>query len=332
MVLFGASPVVSASFLRGRTHQLQRLSEDTLYLPYATSLRMSDLGYQNNAQAGLVPPYNDLASYMKNLSQAVKQPWPAYVALGTKREGEWIQINTNVLQIENEFYSTIRPKRVINSGERPVEALCARGVQYIEVRCLDIDPFEPTGINLETARFMDAFLLSCALDQSPLTSEAEGRENTANFGKAVMEGRTPGLQLQRDGQSIELKAWGLELLDRIEAAARLLDIDRVQPDHQNALARQRAKLNDFTLTPSARVLEALRQHGNSFVDFSLAQSQQHAAWFRSRPLSAAETEEFAQMARASLDEQARMEREQTGDFDQFIEAYRVRALIPTCCD
>jgi glutamate--cysteine ligase len=332
MVLFGASPVVSASFLRGRTHQLQRLSEDTLYLPYATSLRMSDLGYQNNAQAGLVPPYNDLASYMKNLSQAVKQPWPAYVALGTKREGEWIQINTNVLQIENEFYSTIRPKRVINSGERPVEALCARGVQYIEVRCLDIDPFEPTGINLETARFMDAFLLSCALDQSPLTSEAEGRENTANFGKAVKEGRTPGLQLQRDGQSIELKAWGLELLDRIEAAARLLDIDRVQPDHQNALARQRAKLNDFTLTPSARVLEALRQHGNSFVDFSLAQSQQHAAWFRSRPLSAAETEEFAQMARASLDEQARMEREQTGDFDQFIEAYRVRALIPTCCD
>lgn len=332
MVLFGASPVVSAGFLRGREHQLQHLSADTLYLPHATSLRMSDLGYQNNAQAGLVPPYNDLASYMKNLSQAVKQPWPGYVAIGTKRDGEWIQINTNVLQIENEFYSTIRPKRVINSGERPVEALCARGVQYIEVRCLDIDPFQPLGIDLDTSRFMDAFLLFCALDESPPTSEAEGRENTSNFAKTVKEGRKPGLQLQRDGQSIALRTWGLELLDGIEAAARLLDIDRPQPDHQNALARQRAKLNDFALTPSARVLAALPQHDNSFVDFSLAQSRQHAAWFRSRPLSTAESEEFAQMARTSLDEQARMEREQIGSFDQYIDAYRARSLVPTCCD
>lgn len=325
MVLFGASPVVSTSFLRGRPHQLQNLSEDTLTLPYATSLRMSDLGYQNNAQAGLVPPYNDLSSYMANLSQAVKQPWPAYVALGTKRDGEWIQINTNVLQIENEFYSTIRPKRVINSGERPVEALGARGVQYIEVRCLDIDPFEPLGINLETGRFMDAYLLFCALDNSPLTSEIEGRENTANFARAVKEGRKPQLQLQRGGESIELKTWGLELLDRIEAAARLLDIDRAQPDHQNALARQRAKLNDFALTPSARVMAALAQHGNSFVDFSLAQSRQHATWFRARPFSPADVAEQTLMAQASLDEQARMEREQTGSFDQFIDAYRARA-------
>ena len=330
MVLFGASPVLSSGFLRGRPHQLEQLSKDTLYLPYATSLRMSDLGYQSNAQSGLVPPYSDLTSYMKNLTQAVKAPWPAYVELGTKRDGEWIQINTNILQIENEFYSTIRPKRVINSGERPVEALCARGVQYIEVRCLDIDPFEPLGINLEAGRFMDAFLLFCALDHSPLTSSAEGLENTSNFAKAVKEGRRPDLQLQRNGQPISLASWGLELLDRIEAAARVLDIDRAQPDHQNALASQRAKLNDFSLTPSARVLEALSKHDNSFIDFSLAQSRQHAEWFGARALSESEAAEFAQMAQASLTEQARMERDQSGDFDEFIEAYRVRALLPTC--
>ena len=332
MMLFGASPALSSGFLRGRPHQLQSLSDDTLYLPYATSLRMSDLGYQNNAQAGLVPPYNDLPSYMKNLTKAVKQPWPAYEALGTKRDGEWIQINTNLLQIENEFYSTIRPKRVINSGERPVEALCARGVQYIEVRCLDIDPFEPLGINLEAGRFIDAFLLFCALDDSPPTTEEEGRENTGNFGKTVKEGRRPGLQLQRDGQSIELTTWGMELLDRIEAAAHLLDIDRTHPDHHRALASQRAKLHDFSLTPSARVLAELPKHGNSFVDFSLAKSRQHADWFRSRPLSAVDQAGFEKMAQDSLAEQARIEHDQKGDFDEFIEAYRVRALIPTRCD
>ena len=332
MMLFGASPALSAGFLRNRSHQLQSMSDDTLYLPYATSLRMSDLGYQNNAQAGLVRPYNDLATYMKNLTKAVQQPWPAYEALGTKRDGDWIQINTNLLQIENEFYSTIRPKRVINSGERPVEALCARGVQYIEVRCLDIDPFEPLGITLEASRFLDAFLLFCALDESPLTSDSEDRDNTANFAKAVNEGRRPGLQLQRDGQPIELKVWGLELLDRIEAASRLLDRDRSKPDHQIALDSQRAKLNDFSLTPSARVLAELPQHHNSFIDFSLAKSRQHASWFRSRPLSAAQQAEFEQMATASLAEQQRMEHDQTGDFDQFLEAYRLRTLIPTRCD
>ena len=122
----------------------------------------------------------------------MSEPYPAYEAIGTHRDGEWIQINTNVLQIENEFYSTIRPKRVTYSGERP-HALASRGVQYIEVRCLDIDPFEPTGIALETARFIDAFLLACALDEPALDCPAY-KEANANFGSVTMEGRKPGLR------------------------------------------------------------------------------------------------------------------------------------------
>ncbi|TGS60028.1 glutamate--cysteine ligase, partial [Mesorhizobium sp. M1C.F.Ca.ET.176.01.1.1] len=104
--------------------------------------------------------------YLDALAKAVSQPYPAYETIGTQRDGEWVQINTNVLQIENEFYSTIRPKRVTHPGERPLHALAARGVQYVEVRCMDIDPFEPVGISLETSRFLDAYLLVCALDES----------------------------------------------------------------------------------------------------------------------------------------------------------------------
>ena len=154
MYLFGASPALSTGFLRGRQHSLETLSDDTLYLPYATSLRMSDLGYQNDAQSGLTPHENSLESYVRTLMDAVNRPYQPYQALGTKQNGEWIQLSTNVLQIENEYYSTIRPKRVIKTGERPVQALCKRGVQYIEVRCLDVDPFEPVGISLETASWM----------------------------------------------------------------------------------------------------------------------------------------------------------------------------------
>lgn len=330
MYLFGASPALSTQFLRGRQHQLERLSDDTLYLPYATSLRMSDLGYQNTAQAGLMPPYNDLDSYMRSLSRAVRQPYPDYEAIGTRRNGEWIQLNTNLLQIENEYYATIRPKRVINSGERPVEALCARGVQYIEVRCLDIDPFEPLGISLETARFLDAFLLFCALDDSPLTDEQASQEATGNFASTVKEGRRPGLTLQRNGSAIGLQAWGLELLDRIQATATLLDAQCDDRRHSDALALQKAKLLDAAATPSARVLAAMQSSGNSFAGFGLQQSRLHAAHFAQRPLPAEQTAAFIAMAQASILEQKRMEAEQTGDFDAFVAAYNQRTPSRLC--
>ena len=335
MYLFGASPALDKAFLRGRAHQLETLSDDTLYLPWATSLRMSDLGYQNNAQADLVPPYNDLATYMKNLANAVKRPYPAYVEMGTKRDGEWVQISTNVLQIENEFYSTIRPKRVINSGERPVEALCARGVQYIEVRCLDIDPFEPLGINLQASRFMDAFLHFCALDDSPLTSVDVDRENTGNFARTVKQGRKPGLTLQRDGVAVPLQEWGLALLARIETVAKVLDVAGGSMDAPDAycaaVAAQRAKIDNPEVTPSALVLQALHANEGSFMKFSLQQSELHAADFRQRPLRASEQADFTALAQTSLAEQTRMEQQQTGDFDDFVEAYRLRSLTPSPC-
>lgn len=332
MYLFGASPALSTEFLRGRAHNLDSLSDDTLYLPYATSLRMSDLGYQNNAQDGLVPPYNTLLEYMSSLSRAVRKTYPAYEKIGTQRDGEWVQINTSVLQIENEFYATIRPKRVIRTGERPVEALCMRGVQYIEVRCMDVDPFEPLGISLETSRFLDAFLLFCALDDSPLTNDAEGHENTENFALTVKQGRRPGLTLQHDGNPIRLQTWGLELLAKIAPVAALLDAQRGGADHAHSLQTQTEKLLHPEQTPSARVLDAIRGSGGSFATYALDQSKRLAEQFRTRPPSADELAYFQQLAQTSLAEQDEMERVQVGDFDQFIADYRSRNSSQVCCD
>src|SRR5690606_18797384 len=140
---------------------------DTLYLPWATSLRMSDLGYQNKAQSSLRPCYTSLPDYLKNLFHAVNQPWPEYERIGTHQNGEWAQLSTHILQIENEYYATIRPKRVAHRGERPLRALHDRGVQYVEVRCIDIDPFDPVGISVDTSLFLRTFLTYCALEASP---------------------------------------------------------------------------------------------------------------------------------------------------------------------
>ena len=326
MYLFGASPVLAKGFLRGQAHELETLSDDTLYLPYATSLRMSDLGYQNDAQSGLRPHENSLESYVTSLMDAVNRPYGPYEDVGTKKDGEWVQLSTNILQIENEYYSTIRPKRVIRTGERPVQALCNRGVQYIEVRCLDIDPFEPVGVALETGRFLDAFLLFCALEESPAISAMEGQVHARNFARTVKEGRRPGLTLTRDEQEITLQQWADELLERIRPLAALLDADHnYRGVHVDALDAQKAKVANPALTPSARVLDEVRALG-SFARFGLQQSELHAKTLRADPLMPAEIVAFDEQAAASLDEQAGIERADTVGFDDFVAAYNTSTL------
>ncbi|MFO0490191.1 MAG: glutamate--cysteine ligase, partial [Curvibacter sp.] len=181
LYLFGASPAVCGSFVEGRDHALQLLDGKTLYMPHGTSLRMGRLGYQSEAQASLAVSYNSLEGYAASLHDALTRPWPAYEALGVLNPGgDYIQLATSLLQIENEFYGTIRPKRTIFQGERPLHALRERGVEYVEVRLMDLDPFEPVGINAQTMRFLDVFLLHCLQTASPPDTPQEIAELARN--------------------------------------------------------------------------------------------------------------------------------------------------------
>src|SRR6266705_3158582 len=146
LYLFGASPAVCSTFVAGTEHGLDRLSNDSLYLPYATSLRMGRLGYQSDAQSSLKVSYNNLESYAASLQDALTRPYPEYERIGIRDGDNYRQLATSLLQIENEFYGTIRPKRVIRPGERALHALRDRGVEYVEVRLMDLDPFHAVGI------------------------------------------------------------------------------------------------------------------------------------------------------------------------------------------
>jgi glutamate--cysteine ligase len=256
----------------------------------------------------------------------VSTPYPAYAEAGTKKDGEWQQLNTNILQIENEYYSNIRPKRVTYSGERPIQALMSRGVQYVEVRCLDINPFLPMGIDLISARFMDAFVLFCALQDSPELGGGECSGATDNFLTVVKEGRKPGLQLRRNGMGISLQDWANDLLTQIGQVSAVLDESHGGALHVQALDAQRAKVADVSLTPSAQVLAALKANNETFTQFSFRQSQVHADYFRSKPLSAAESAAFEESVQQSLEDQAATEAEQSGDFDTFVAAYQASIL------
>ena len=330
MYLFGASPAVSCDFLRGRDAGLERLDDDTFYLPHATSLRMSDLGYQNKAQSSLKPCYNDLPTFLSGLYEAVTTPWPDYERIGTQRDGQWIQLNTNILQIENEYYSSIRPKRTTGPCERPITALAERGVQYIEVRCLDIDPFSRVGITAESARFVDAFLLFCALSDSPqFPGNGFCTESAENFSTVVKHGRKPGLVLKRGGQEIRMQAYAQELMDGIAACASQLDLALGDDRYQQSLEVQIEKLSNPELTPSAQLLDQLKREKCSFHDLALSQSQGHTESLRKSGLSADETQIAHQEAQRSIEEQQKIEQSDSVSFEEYVRQFRAALKRPT---
>ena len=320
MYLFGASPALSTCFLRGRAHDLEILSDDTLYLPFATSLRMSDLGYQSNAQSILSIEFDNVDNYIHSLNEAVNQPYAPYERIGMRQNGQRVQLNTNLLQIENEYYSTIRPKRVIGIGERALQALALRGVQYVEVRCLDVDPFEPNGVSLETARFMDAFLMLCALEDSPLSND-HGHADNLNFANVVTEGRRPGLILSKGGTPIEMQAWARELLQSVAQTAELLDLAGTGSSHMDSVRIQLKKVDDVSRTPSALVMAELEKHDNSFVKFGLRQSILHAESFQSRPLDIQEQRDFEESVEKSIRDREALEKNQSTTFNELADTY-----------
>ncbi len=324
LFLFGASPAVCSSFVAGREHELQPLSQGTLHMPHGTSLRMGRLGYQSDAQQSLAVSYNSLESYGESLREAMVRPYAPYEAIGVRSPGgEYNQLSTSLLQIENEFYGTIRPKRVTLPGERPLAALRARGVEYVEVRCMDLDPFVPIGIEADVMRFLDIFLLHCLLDDSPPDTPEEIEILSRNQHLTAARGREPGLRLRRhDGSEVDLVDWGARIIDECGPIAERLDRPGGVDRHQQVLAMAAAKLRDPATTPSARVLESVRNaYSNSFLNFVLARSAEVRQSLLRMPLSAESEKLYRRLAQASIDEQRRLEQAETLSFDDYLRRY-----------
>ncbi|MEO8020803.1 glutamate--cysteine ligase [Polaromonas sp.] len=323
LYLFGASPAVCSTFVAGREHELQQLSDSTMYMPHGTSLRMGRLGYQSDAQASLAVSYNSLEGYGASLQDALTHPYPAYESVGIQNPGgDYNQLGTTLLQIENEFYGTIRPKRVIYPGERPLHALRERGVEYIEVRLMDLDPFEPVGITAQTMRFLDVFLLHCLLSDSPPDTPQEIAELKHNQHHTAARGRQPGLLLRRAGKEVSLTSWGAEVVAQCAPIAAALDAAHGGTQYSDTLVAAESALLDASTLPSARVLQAMaRDFDNSFVAFARAQSVKTRQTLLGLPFSAARQAAFEALTRQSMAEQKKIEAADTLPFEIYRQQY-----------
>lgn len=321
LYLFGASPAICRSFVKDQPHNLEEFDQGTLYLPYGTCLRMGRLGYQSDAQSALHISYNSLDEYADSMHEALTRPYPAYEEIGVKVNGEYRQLNTFLLQIENEFYGTIRPKRPIRSGERPLTALRSRGVEYVEVRCLDLNPFLPAGIDSVEARFINLFLLYCLLLDSPNDSRQESAIMSSNQLAVVERGREPGLQLKTPDGPMAMHDWATDILNGLRPLADLLDGLQGNDLYTYSLDQQSAKLADPAITPSARMLEIMRTQKLPYFRFIMSQSTAHKGYFDEHPLRDADLAHYQRLASDSITRQHEVEAADTIGFDEFLQDY-----------
>ncbi|MEO7386246.1 MAG: glutamate--cysteine ligase [Gammaproteobacteria bacterium] len=322
LYLFGASPALCKTFVRGRgPTNLEELDAGTLFGPYATSLRMSDLGYRNSAQANLVVSANSVEEYVRDLYQATHAPRPEFERLGVKVDGEYRQLNANQLQIENEFYSTLRPKRVVRPGERPTAALKRGGVQYIELRALDISPWDPVGINQRQLRFLEVFLIYCLLQDSPPISAAEQERIDRNHGLVARRGREPGLRLDRGDETVALRDWATTICQDLVQVALLIDPGE-QQGHVDAIRYQLQAVEDPERTPSAALLRDLRTEGQTLAAYGLELAGRTRDYFRSlAPDLNRQRELLTTEAELSHARQTQIESSDDVPFDEYLARY-----------
>ncbi len=321
--LFGASPAVCKSFLNGKRTMLQEFNENTYYEPYATSLRLGDIGYQNNKEelAGIKACYDSLEAYAESLQCAINTPYSGYQEIGVKVNGEYLQLNANILQIENEYYSTVRPKQILQGNEKPSVALQKRGVAYVELRSVDVNAFDPHGINSEQLHFFEILMLFCLLQESPVLSESEIAAIDENLVLVAHNGREPGLDLRRGDEKISLQDWASELCNRMKPVASLLDRANYCENYFSSVKSQIASVFDPDLTPSARMLAEMRENNEGFFHYAQRMSKHHYHYYKTHALSESKIKFFEDAAKESIEKQHQIESEDSISFDEFLQNY-----------
>ena len=316
--LFGCSPIVPKAFATEREHNLKELNSKDLYLENATCLRMGELGYISKSQDNLNIAYNNLSEYLADLKKALTTDHPRYKALGTKVDEEYIQLNTAIIQLDNEYYSSIRPKRMVGSGERPINALREKGIEYVEIRALDNNIYDPYGISNETAIFLESFLFYCLLSEDQPCEQDEIKKIQSNWGNVVLYGRDKDLKLDFKDGSAFLKDKADRIINEMANLETRISDQEYKAIFKRSLVTQQNKVTNSDKTPSGKLLEEITSSGTTWDEYTdqVAKNHKEEILKLNREVGYLEKQ-----ARDSLEEFRRKESEEEKDFDSFLAEY-----------
>ncbi|MCH1429479.1 MAG: glutamate--cysteine ligase [Chlamydiales bacterium] len=306
--LFGASPIMDKSFVKRKNKELIDFDDSSYYMPHACSFRMSNYGYYSRLQLQYSLSFNGLKPYLNDLDYTLYTSHPRYEKIGLyKATGEKKQINTHILQIANEHYSRIRPKAIISSGQNPYQALMKNGVEYVEARIIDLDPFETVGISEDQLRFLYLFMLYCLLSPSPLMTKKEERLIPRVQNRVALKGRDPNLRVEVLLKSYHFQDFANQFLLDLKPLAELLDKAHKTKAYTQSLERQIAKVADSSLTPSAKLLKELQGPKHNFHSLHLKLAKKHKKDDSSRKIKNSIYKELESLSISSLKKNRRLE-------------------------
>jgi len=333
--LFGSSPAICQTFLpSGADSDLATLNHHTRYAPFGTSLRMGEIGYRykEDAPIDLTVRHDNFENYLRDIYSHVTNSHNAYEHAGlTDSSGHHQQLTTNRLQIENEYYSSVRPKQIPAKGEMPLLALKRTGVRYLELRSVDVNLYEPAGMDVEQLAMLEMLMLFAWLADSPPLMPSEMDVNKHNVQTVAHRGREAGLTLKHQNKSVKLIDWGQHILEALVPIAKWMDTLQLNNDngkqynatqnlYQTSLAAQMAKLQDPTLTPSASIVDELATHG-SYFNMVMHYSSTHSETLMQQSINEALQSTLAQLVPDSLAAQKELEANSSGNFSEFLADY-----------
>ena len=320
LYLFGSSPVVPKTFITDRKNFLQALNKEDLFLEYATCLRMSELGYMSKAQDNLYIAYNNIDEYLKDLKNALTKEHKRYGEVGVIKDGKRIQINTSIIQIENEYYSSIRPKRVTPPGERPINILRNKGIDYVEIRALDNNSFLPSGIDEDTSYFLEAYLIGCFFGEDTKSTQNEIKELLVNWENVVKEGRNPNLKLLKNKEKLTIKDSGMKVIDSLRNT-----FDEMPPEMSEyvkkvmkSLDKQEEKLNDASLTPSGQIVDQLKNSDKTWEELNLELAKKHSNSLKGLKK---DLNYLLEEAKSSLEKFKQLQNHQEEEFEVYLDKF-----------
>jgi glutamate--cysteine ligase len=313
----GASPVSDESYLLNREHSLAKHGKNDLFLPFATSLRMSDVGYQSSMQNALKINYNNLDEFIDAIIKGIKTPVKRFEDIGLLDEkGMPQQISTGILQIENELYDIVRPKRSGPSGSRPASLLKNEGIEYLELRGIDINPFIPEGIDENKIKLLDIFIIHSLISESPQVSNKEIEEIRTNQKIMVESGRSENVKLEQNGVSTPLKELKKIFHDELIQVATAMD--EYCPGYSNAL---RAEMS-INLLPSQKIMNDMESQNLSFQEYGLIQSKKIA--MEQKSFTDNNFLKFIHNADQSLKDLKNLSKNADMDINKYVELYNLK--------
>ena len=321
--LFGCSPAVCKSYLSGKKNSLESFDQYTYYEKYATSLRMGDIGYQNNKEEdmGVHIDYNSLKNYVKSLNSAIKKNCGEYEKIGVFSEGYYKQINSNILQIENEYYSTVRPKPNPNLELRPSKGLNISGVDYIELRSIDNNIFSKAGIDIDQMYFTELLIMHSLFSNDSKISENELIEIKKNLTNVAHKGRDRKLKLNIKGNEKLLLNELDIILDEIEKIASLIFSITKDEKYKDCVKIQKEKIKEKNCLPSDRVLTEMTENQLSFYEFTMNNISKQKKYFNNLDTDNVIMNSLEKESIDSLKKQIDLEKNQKESYEDYIKKY-----------